>query len=60
MKKDKEHLDIVSNVMNDKKVKVAMYVAGGVLLIFLSGYLFKTIANSVNGFREMQNAIKGI
>jgi len=39
-------------------VKIGLIVSGSLLLIFISGHAFRIIANSVEGYKMMVNAIR--
>jgi hypothetical protein len=54
------YYDFFNTIADNKVVKIVLWVAGSVVLIWIAGHVAKSLAESTRNFRELSNALKGI
>lgn len=60
VKSKKDLIDQFSELYNSSRyIKVTGIVLGSIVVIFISGYIFKMLANTVRGFTDFKNSLNG-
>lgn len=54
-----DYAAIWNTMKSNHVVRLALYVFGGLLFLFVAGKSFRIVASAVSGYREMVSAFKG-
>lgn len=50
--------DLLHTLSNSKGVKIVVFAAGALLVIYLVGRSFRIVASAIRGYKDMTTAIK--
>jgi hypothetical protein len=51
--------EIKDKINSDKRLKTALYFAGGVICLYILGKVFSSLASTVRGYNELKSALNG-
>ena len=48
----------LDGILNDKRLKIVLYIGGGLVALYLLGIAFKVLSNTVGNFKELNQIIQ--